>query len=166
MPGAIPNAQFDPYGAWAQFHPNQQKSIYDDALAKGYSYLGGDNWDYGGAPGAGAPMGSGVSKPAGVSSGDTTSLATGGTVGGPGQYSATAQLADVNSQFADIKKRGMSDLNEAAALSGGFSGGIPFENRQKFISDTDRSQQAAIERIMNDILGRNQNADLQKQQFE
>jgi hypothetical protein len=93
----------------------------------------------------------------GVSGGGSgiTSIATGGQIG-QGPYKADAQIAQLNSQFADILKRGLGTLNEQAALSGGFSGGIPYDKRQKYTTDIGLQQASAIERLMNDITGRNQ----------
>ena len=50
MPGAITNAQLNPEQSWMDFHPNQDVSIYRDAINKGYVYGGGDNWTGGGTP--------------------------------------------------------------------------------------------------------------------
>jgi len=185
--GFIPNANADPFGSYSQFTGDYDYNSYLAQKNKGFDWVG-NTWakaagapgGVAGAAGTGAPAGAtwnganwvqgggrggggGVQGPGSMSSG-VTSLATGGAVGGP--YKADAQLAQVNSQFADIMKRGLGQINEQAAIGGGFAGGIPFENRQKFITDTGNAQSAAVERIMNDILGRNQSWDLDQKRFE
>jgi hypothetical protein len=186
MPGALTSPLLNPLQSYLESTPGGTEQLYNDAVSKGYKYVGGQNpWDASGAQGelpwyakniptdasqgynnaSSSPHPFGGGGGAGGGSGGTTSLATGSSFSSGGPYKADAQLAQVQSQFDDILKRGMSSLNEAAAISGGFSGGIPFENRQKYITDIGLQRGSAIERIMNDIMGRNQSYELEKQRL-
>lgn len=99
--------------------------------------------------------------------GGATSLATGSSIpGGGGGFNADKQLAAVRSEFDQILKRGQGQLNEDLAARGIYSGGVGADLSNQYRTQVGNQQSAAIERIMNDVLGRNQQYDLQKSMME
>src|SRR5687768_9327973 len=94
----------------------------------------------------------------------TTSLATGGTV--PGGYNANAQLAQVRDEFRRMRDRTKGARYEEDMARGILSSGVGAKLMSDEMHGLNLQEGASIERILNDLLGRQQAFDLQKQQMD
>jgi hypothetical protein len=97
-----------------------------------------------------------------------TSLATGGffSYGGDGgQFSANAQLGQLRDEFRRMRERSAGALNEDLAARGIFSSGVGSRLGSEQRTALDLQEAAAIERIMNDLISRQQAFDIEKQRL-
>lgn len=167
MPIAI---GLNPYTGAAKdnYHPDANGNmVYVDPIYgyQGPAITGVDGKTYGG--GGGPAYGpSGGNAPSGAPGGSMTSLATGGGVAGGGAYSGNAQLDQVRDEFRRMKERSLGGINEDLAARGIFSSGVGAKIAGDASTQIDLEQGAAIERIMNDILGRNQNYALDQMRLQ
>ena len=141
---------------------------WTEAMKKGAA--AGDDasrWGAGGAPMSGygpSSMGAPGGAPGG---GGTSSLATGGSVasGGTGPYKADAQLAQIRDDFRRMTEQGQGQINEDLNSRGIFSSGVGAKLSNDYRTQMGQQEGSAIERLMNDIMGRNQASELAKEQF-
>ena len=169
-----------------EYSHDYNPASYQAQVDKGYKWNGA-GWDYMGGNAASDAYGADMARRYGLptdsaasggyapsvgggrSGGGTTSLATGGSVasgGSTGPYSADAQLAQTRSEFDRILKSGLDQMGEQQNIRGAFGGGVPAHEAGQFIARNKEGQMAAIERIMNDMLGRNQSWDMEQKRFE
>jgi len=175
MPGAIANPLNNPEASYQQYSHDYTPGSYQAQADRGYKW-NGTGWDYtgGGTTATDAmkkadPSLSGLPSSAGKSGPATTSLATGSSVsgsGGTGPYKADAQLAQIRDDFRRMTDSGVGAINEDMNQRGIFSSGVGAKIEGDYRTQMGQQEGSAIERLMNDIMGRNQQSELAKQQFE
>lgn len=166
MPGAITNAQLNPEQSWMDFHPNQDVSIYRDAINKGYVYGGGDNWTGGGTPqnafeqkaaNGGVPGGTfhgGAAVTGGAGMGGSTQgygggMSFGSSYGGKNPFATDAAAAKMRDEFARLRKSGKGAMDEGLAARGIFSSGVGARLQSEQDTQYGLAEGAALEDLYN-----------------